>query len=65
MTKDTNDLMNNDEEFDSSQSLVVNTDTCTHRDSFFPLPREIDFNSTNDFLSFHLQRLTFKNYYMI
>lgn len=56
--------MNIGEEFDSSKLLVVNTLTHTKR-FFFPLPKAIDFNSTNDLSSFHLQRLTFKNYYMI
>ena len=56
--------MNKGKEFESSKLLVVNTDTHTQR-FFFPLPKAIHFNSTNDLLSFHLQRLTFKNYYMI
>lgn len=40
MTKDTNDLMNNGEEFDSSKLLVVNTDTHTQRDAFFLCQRQ-------------------------
>lgn len=68
MTKDTNDIMNNSKKFDSSKSLVItlsltHTHTLTKR-FFFP-SRAIDFNITNDLLSFHLQRLIFKNYYMI
>lgn len=64
MTKDTNDLMNS-EECDANKSPVVNTDTYIQSDSFFPWPRAIDFYSTNGLFSFRLQRLTFKNYYMI
>lgn len=65
MAKDTNDLMNTDEEFHSAKSLVVNTDTHTQRDSFFLWPRETDFNSANDGFVIPVTETHIKTYYMI